>query len=204
MTSSSARAGSLTARAPSSRASVGGALGRAVPHRHLARAGLAQRPDRRARAAAGTQDERARPGGETGELLRAPRSDRARRCSPPRSSRLAENVSVFAAPIARAASLARSASASAACLWGIVTFAPTKPACSQRARGLREQLLRHRQRLIAPVAPSRAPAARRCASPASGCAPPASRALLDDAAPSRHYFFLHTGGLPPFFLTAAS
>ncbi len=38
------------------------------------------------------------------------------------------NVSVFAAPIARAASDARSASASAACLCGIVTLTPRKPA----------------------------------------------------------------------------
>jgi hypothetical protein len=39
----------------------------------------------------------------------------------------AANVSVFAAPICAAASLTLSASASAACLCGIVTFAPTKP-----------------------------------------------------------------------------
>jgi hypothetical protein len=37
------------------------------------------------------------------------------------------NDSVFAAPIARAAALALSDSASAACLCGIVTFDPTKP-----------------------------------------------------------------------------
>jgi hypothetical protein len=37
------------------------------------------------------------------------------------------NINVFAAPIAIAASLGSSASSSAACLCGIVTFAPTKP-----------------------------------------------------------------------------
>ena len=37
-------------------------------------------------------------------------------------------ISVFAAPIARALSAASSASASAASLCGIVTFAPRKPA----------------------------------------------------------------------------
>ncbi len=40
----------------------------------------------------------------------------------------AANVSVFAAPITLTASLAVSASSSAECLWGIVTFAPTNPA----------------------------------------------------------------------------
>ena len=63
----------------------------------------------------------------------------------------AANVSVLAAPISRAAVEACVASASAACLCGIVTFAPTKPAPGERARGLGEQRRRHRQALVAPV-----------------------------------------------------
>ena len=59
-----------------------------------------------------------------------PRGSRGSAASRPPASVLSAwiapsaNVSVFAAPIARAASLASSATASAATLCGIVTFAP--------------------------------------------------------------------------------
>ena len=41
------------------------------------------------------------------------------------------NVSVFAAPIARASADASVATASAASLWGIVTFTPANPAAAR-------------------------------------------------------------------------
>ena len=106
-------------------------------------------------------------------------------------------LSVLAAPISRAASLALSASASAACLWGIVTFAPTKPAAAERAHGLREQLGRDGQQLIAPALhPERGERRvvhRRRAAVGDGPA---------EHAQARHHF-LQTGGCPPFFFTAA-
>ncbi len=149
MTSRSAPSGSATARTPSSRASSSArARAVAVPDRHLA-ARVAQRPHRRARAAARAEHQRARG------LRRGPARSSAA-ISPGASVFSAAilpsgaKVSVFAAPIARAASLASSASASAACLCGIVTFAPRKPDAAERARGLGEQLRRHRQALVAP------------------------------------------------------
>ena len=65
-------------------------------------------------------------------------------------------VSVFAAPIARAPSVAASASASAASLCGIVTLAPPKPAPGQPADGLLQQLGRDRQALVVLQAGARA------------------------------------------------
>ena len=73
------------------------------------------------------------------------------------------------------ARVASSASASAASLCGIVTFAPRKPApCSARTVSSKRSGGTGSM-LVAPVAEARALRARRCASRASGCARPASR-----------------------------
>ena len=163
----------------------------------LGGARLAQRPDRRARAAAGAEHERAAcPRGRAPSA--AIRPGRVGVLGGDRAVG-ARSVSVFAAPISRAASLASSASASAACLCGIVTFAPTKPGAARaRARSPSKQLRRHRQQLVAPAAHARARRARRCASPASGCARPASRARRGAVITCA----CSVGGCPPFFCDA--
>ena len=114
------------------------------------------------------------PAGST-PRRRARRGSPARRCwrrgSPPSSA----NVSVLAAPIARAAAVAASASASAASLCGIVTLAPTKPGGGQRAHRLLEDLGRHRQPLVVPVLEPELGQRRVVHRAASGCGRPASR-----------------------------
>ena len=101
---------------------------------------------------------------------------------------------MLAAPISRAASLAASASASAACLWGIVTLAPTKPAAPSARTVSREQLRRAPAAADSASRACRARRAPRCASRASGCAPPASRAPPSRA--SARSPCLQAGGVP--------
>ena len=173
LTSRSAGSGTATARAPRSRAS---SSARSAVRFHtdtsLAPASQ-QRPDGRAGAAAGAEHERALARGRLAE-----RGDQAR------------GVGVLGGdlPAGREASACwrrrsrarprwrcRRARA-AACLWGIVTFAPTKPAAAERARRSPRTARAGRAAAGSASPPSRAPRAPRCASPASGCGRPASRA----------------------------
>ena len=149
--------------------------GRPVPDRHVGRAGLAQRPGDRAGAAARRRGRaRVRPRGRLGQ-----RGEQARRVGVVGVDRRrpARSVSVFAAPIAaRALASPASASASAASLWGIVTFAPRKPAAGSARTVSSQQLGRDRAGAgsASRAQPERG-AAPRCASPASGCGRRASR-----------------------------
>ena len=185
--------GASTARAPSSPASASARSGVRFHTRHLARPG-SRSAHTAARALPPAPSTSARmPAGELAE--RRDRA-RARRCSPPRSSPSAANVSVFAAPISRAASL------------GLVRererrlLVRDRDVRAEEAREPRARASSREQRAAARAGagsaspPARAPRAPRCASPASGCARPASRGRRG----ASHHSFLHAGGWPPFLL----
>ncbi len=155
---------------------------RAAPTRPPARC----RP-RRARA-------RACRGGED----RAERRDQARRVGVlgRGSRRRRANVSVFAAPISRAAALASLGSSSAACLCGIVTFAPWKPAAPSARVVSLEQRRRHRQALVVPVA--QAERRERRVVHRRGAA--VRDRPAEDAQASHHFSSCTSAACPPFLL----
>ena len=127
-----------------------GPLRGAVPDRDVGRAGRAQGPGDGPGAAAGAEDQGGPPA-RRGSGRRARRAPRGRRCCR-RGPRPwpGSKVRVFAAPTARAVSVAVSASASAASLCGIVTFAPAKPACGRARTVSANSLRRDGEQLVAP------------------------------------------------------
>ena len=155
-------------------------LGRgAVPDDDLG-ARVAQRPDRGAAEPPAPRTSARLPC----ERL-ADRRDDPLRVGVVGGDRAASKLSVFAAPIARAAADAVSATASAASLCGTVTLTPAKPSPgSERDQG-GEVLGRDLDRLVGPLArPARARPARRSASPASASGRPDGRARRGGASPA--------------------
>ncbi len=98
--------------------------GGAVPHPDLAGAGVKQRPHSGAGAPPAPSTSALRPAIDHGSAATSAGASVLSATIPPPGS----NVSVLAAPIARARSVGAVARASAAPLWGIVTLAPRKPA----------------------------------------------------------------------------
>ncbi len=194
LTSSSACRGVLTASAPSSRASSMARSG-VLFHTETLAAPALRRPHTAARALP--------PAPSTSALM--PPTERSSAAMRPGASVFsasmlpsAPKVSVLAAPIARAASLARSASASAERLWGIVTFAPTKPLAGSARTVSSKSSGGERQSLIAPIAH---PARREGGLEHRGRAAVGHRPT--DHAEPRHHFFLQEGTRPPFLRRAS-
>ena len=157
---------------PRSSASASRALRRAVPDGDRARRPRAAPRPPRARCRRRRARCALRPARSS-----ADRRDqaRARRCCRPRSCRRARNVSVLAAPIARAAAVARVGERERGVLVRDRDVGADEAGRRQRPHGLLEQLGRQRQQLVAPAAQAERRERGARASPASGCERPASR-----------------------------